>query len=526
MKLIKSIFKTLIILPSLTTICLSVGMAYADYESAKVITILNQTSVLSNGESYTEVKPGVIAVAESLSANVSFNADAGVSGKVKSWSIWLEIHKYTGVTAFPLVSFENYSFSYSYPYNKRPKTVNRTETVMVPKSAFNNLFTTQCNILAQSLRNQGLSNKEIFSVDRSITYQIHANASASYTGVDNLVHFVGGDVDDKTAEITCMKVPASLVVIPDVFQSSKSVTDSSLSIIEQSTIGGACKVNLSTVIQTNLSNTTVKYRFEHTNGNKSDIKTVKTDQTKIAMDAHWYDIPNEPNQAEVGSIRIIGVSHDFESAWKNYTMTCNEGSPNSVALVPKKPVLKDFSLFPMHQVMYNGMICPTKVRVTARLRSEQAFSGLGNITMKSDNHAFATHDVDLEPYITWHHWETFDLKPWNTINSPIGNAGGSNSWQTQPNSGPTTLSQRFELRYSLSVGNKYIVRTPYKTISVQCSTPGVNQHVAPSNNNLRNLGKSKKIQPKQLQLKQPQLKQPLKQKAPLKLQLKSSNIKP
>ncbi|MFK7814990.1 MAG: hypothetical protein AB8B92_01520 [Gammaproteobacteria bacterium] len=477
---IESKFKSLFILSALAVICLFSGSTYAaGYGVQDINVISKKTFVLNDGEKYTEVKPGVIAASENLSADVHVWAAVAI-GVIKNWSTWLELRSEAGSLAIPTVEFKDHSFSHSYPKNSRPSEVDRTVKVVVPRSAITNLFATQCNRQAETLRNQGLSNQEIFSKNRSISYRIVGRMDASFTKLPSTT-FVGADDENDTAEIVCMKAPGPSVATASDLQTNTGVTNSSLTIIEQSTVGGACKVNLSSAIHTNLPNTTVKYRYEHVNGKKSDVKTVVTDHSKTAMDAHWYDVPKDPNQAEAGSVRIVGVSHNFESAWQSYNMTCNESSPNSVSVV-HKPVLKEFSLIPLNNVMYNGMICPTKIRVTARVMSKKTFNGRGNITMKSGNYAFATHDVNLEPFAIFHHSETFDLKPWNTINAPVGNAGGSNTWQTAPSSGPATPSQRFELRYILSVGNKNVIESPFKTISVQCTAPKVNQHVLPSNN--------------------------------------------
>jgi hypothetical protein len=492
---------------AVAAMCFGSLTAHADWEDAKVTNVISKKIyVLGDGQTYTAVKSGPIATAESLTAHVNFTADAGLSGKVKSWSTWLEIHKHSGTTTFPVIAFKDYSFSYSYPKNNRPKTVDRTETIVVPKSAFNNLFTSQCNGLAQQLRQQGLSNKEIFSTNRSISYQIHAGASASYTGLDDLTHFVGADDSDQTAEIVCMKAPAPTVDTAGSLQTNVDVTDVSLNVLEQSTLGGACKVNLSTVFKTNLPNTEVRYQFEHTNGNKSDIKTVTTSHSKTAMDAHWYDVPLNPNGAEAGSVRIVGVSHDFQSSWKSYNMDCKKPSPNSLSLVTKPTVQLD--LLPINNVMHQGMICPTKIKITATLSSQNAFSGTGVVSVKNGQFAFATHKVNLNPNVSWRYDETLDLKPWNTINAPVGQAGGTNTWQTQPGSGAATPSQRFEVRYSLNANQQNVIQTPYKTISVSCTAPKVNQQLLPGKDlKLKAPDVPQSVQPRQLQLKQIEQKQ-------------------
>ena len=479
MKSIQSKFITLFILPSLAMIALFSGNAFAAAYGVEDINVISKkTFVLSDGEKYTEVKPGVIAASENLSADVHVWAAVEI-GVIKSWSTWLEVRSEAGSLAIPTVEFKDHSFSHSYPKNSRPSEVDRTVQVVVPRSAITNLFATQCNRYAETLRNQGLSNQEIFNINRSISYRIVGRMDTSFAKLPSTT-FVGAVDEYDTAEIICMKSSGPSVDAAGDLQTSSGVTSSTLTIVEQSTVGGACKVNLSTAIKTNLPNTTVKYRFEHINGNKSDVKTVKTDHSKTAFDAHWYDIQDDPNQAEAGSVRIVGVSHDFESSWQSYNMSCNAPAPSGLALVTKPTVQLD--LQPTDNIMYKGMICPSKIKVRVSLNSHQVFTGTGVLTMKSSNHTFASHDVVLGPDYGWSRNETFDLKPWNTVNSPIGNAGGSNTWQTDSSNGSSTVIQRFELRYALNKDNQNIVMTPYKTISVQCTKPKVNQQLLPSNN--------------------------------------------
>ena len=86
----------------------------------------------------------------------------------------------------------------------------------------------------------------------------------------------------------------------------------------------------------NLPNTTVKYHFEHSNGKKSDLKTVKTDHSKTAIDAHWYNVPKNPHGEEAGSntwqtrpsSSSAAPSQRFEI---RYSLTANQ---QSVILTP------------------------------------------------------------------------------------------------------------------------------------------------------------------------------------------------
>ncbi|MDV7398634.1 hypothetical protein RZS08_44930, partial [Arthrospira platensis SPKY1] len=77
--------------------------------------------------------------------------------------------------------------------------------------------------------------------------------------------------------------------------------------------------------------------------------------------------------------------------------------------------------------------------------SQMAFSGTGVVSLKSGNYAFATHSVNLAPGVAWPYVEEMNLRPWNTINAPVGQAGGSNTWQVGPGASTAAPSQRFEI---------------------------------------------------------------------------------
>lgn len=487
MKRLTTTLKTLTILPFISAMCFSAATHAANPAGASVRNI-GETNIYveSNGSSYTGIKRSKHPTNIHLQAVI--DAYAPKNYRINSWKVGLVLQKYghsfvpsleSNVESLSGVYGESYS---SLKKSKRPRTILKEISLIIANEKLDAFGSQVCNTHASNLQQQGVSLNVIHQQNHTVeTYHVSTAKSVTVYSAELGTHFQSGlGHPTKNINIVCMKAPAQPVATPVDLQTSSAVTDASLSIAEQSTLGGSCKINLSSVIKTNLPNTTVKYRFEHSNGKKSDLKTVKTDHSKTAMDTHWYNVPKNPNGEEAGSLRIIGVSHDFQSTWKSYSMTCNEGSPNSVSLVPEKPILKDFSLLPLNRVMHNGMMCPTKLRVTARIMSKKAFSGLGNITMKSNHFSFATHDVNLEPFMVWQHAETFDLKPWNTINSPVGNAGGSNTWQTQPSSGQTIPSQRFELRYTLSANNQHVIRSPYKTISVSCTAPQVNPNVLPT----------------------------------------------
>jgi K+-transporting ATPase c subunit len=505
MRLLNNRLKTILLLPIMIASSLSTLPAYAKKDTMEDswYVRINSTPtfyVKSNGQQYTGLSEQKHPSAF-WNIPARFTFEPGSNDRIKSYGLQLRLkwetagqsEKFTGS-----VVRKNFN-------RKRPKKVDTEIAFPLNGNNIEQFVVNACNATAAGFRNIGQSNDLIFSRVHNVSAKIYASHAIDTQPVPP-ASFVSSGAHglDKYAKIVCMKAPAPTVDTAQDLQTSSGVTDASLNIIEQSTLGGSCKVNLSTVIKTNLPNTEVKYRYEHTNGNKSDIKTVTTSHSKTAMDAHWYDVPLNPNGAEAGSVRIIGVSHNFQSAWKNYNMTCNEGVSNNVSLVTKPTV--QLTLEPAHKVMHKGMLCPTKVKVTATLKSKKAFSGSGVVSIKNGSFGFATHEVNLSPNITWRYYETLDLKPWGTINASSGLAGGSNTWQSQPGTSTAAPSQRFEIRYSLTANQQNVILTPYKTINVSCTEPKVNQRLLPSNNGLKAPDAPQQKRPQQLQLKQQEIK--------------------
>lgn len=480
MKRLTTTLKTLVILPFISAMCFSAMTAHAKKITAEKSGFVRMDVeptfyVKSDGQRYTELSQELNPLMFwQIPAHIEYSP--GTNDRIKSYHLQLRMEwERNG-------QFQRFTGSHvekSYSLGSRPKKIDHDVSFPLNGSEIESFAVEACNATANGFRGIGQSNDLIFSRAHNVNATIYASHAFDIQRVPpNSFESVGLYHSPKYAKIVCMKEPTPTVSTPDGLQTSSGITDTSLTVTEQSTLGGSCKVNLSSVIKTNLPNTTVKYRFEHSSGKKSELRTVKTDHSKTATDAHWYDVPKNPNGEEAGSLRIIGVSHDFQSTWKSYSMTCNESGPNGLSLVTKPTVQVD--LQPMNNVMHQGKLCPTKIKITATLKSKKNFSGIGNITMKSNHYAFAAHNVYLAPNIVWQHAETFDLKPWNTVNSPVGNAGGSNTWQTQPSSGQTTPTQRFELRYTLSANNQHVIKSPFKTIAVSCTSAQVNPNVLPT----------------------------------------------
>ena len=115
-----------------------------------------------------------------LSANVDVYIDAGIAAHVKDWKRWLRVRTENS----SWVDFSDDGVSESYPILNRPQTVEVLVGMDVAHEILSPLMVSYCNSMADDLRDQGKSNQEIFSQDRSVPVFIQVGKSTNYVGVE------------------------------------------------------------------------------------------------------------------------------------------------------------------------------------------------------------------------------------------------------------------------------------------------------------------------------------------------------
>lgn len=223
--------------------------------------------------------------------------------------------------------------SRSYGFGDRPKNVKDGLVFLADPNFAKSFAVDVCNANVAALRNQGKSNPEIFGIDRAINVEATYKYSLTYTNIadtDSSQIKEAEGTSPKQATIVCMKTNPLRVPPPANYEAPVTVTQSSLTIIEKASANGACKVALSGVVQTNLANREVKFRYEHSAGHKSEVKSVNTDHSKTAFFSHEYDVPNNVHGNETGFIRMVGTAPAFETQWKSYAMNCVNKAPGGL----------------------------------------------------------------------------------------------------------------------------------------------------------------------------------------------------
>src|SRR5690606_33756524 len=328
-----------------------------------------------NGSSYHSVY-GLANIV----ADVHIKIGTGAVGRVKSWKLWLGLATENGADE----NYPHYNVAKSYPWHDRPRSVDRTETVIVPAAAWDDFVKARCNALADSLRGQGLGNTAIFGQDREIEL-----ALIPFLEVDNSGAGSGSILQEGVAwsgqhkiDLVCKKWAGA--AIPQASDSlalpPAKVVNKGLSIFERATLNGSCRIRLDGWITTDRKHAEVRFRYRNQEGKESQVWTVNTGESKTATFSHWYDIPNT-EWTETGSVRMIGVSHDFQSGWAQYSMNCVEGGPQTLAadLPPKLSM----TIVEQGKVMVHGQICPERLKLVGLLEGRGNVSGYAGFVKKA-----------------------------------------------------------------------------------------------------------------------------------------------
>lgn len=381
--------------------------------------------------------------------------------------------------------------SRSYGSGDRPTNVDRSITMNASQHSIESFAVDVCNAHAGTLRSQGKGNTAIFDNPYTLNIKTTSKYRITYTNIadSDTWQIFESAPDDAYAKVVCMQwAGAQRHPGTSDLQAGVGVTQSSLTIIETATANGACKVNLSGVIETNVTNAQVKFRYEHTNGKKSDIKTVTTDHSKTAFFSYKYDVPNNPNGGEAGSIRIVGVSPKFESAWKTYDMECSKPAPQGLQAVTVPKV--NMNIEPATTVMVDGQICPSAVMLHTTITAGSAFHGKG--LFLGDHFLTALQDIEVPANQVKHVFGKRELN-WK----PTG-GGFADTLAGPPMGGkPPMKTQKVRIGFNLTnLEGIVVAQAAQKLYTITCKEPTLNPGIphsdkpmspAPKNDSSKNL---------------------------------------
>jgi len=288
----------------------------------------NYLVVLSNGQNYTKLDPPIIG---DLVLKTYLDFDTGTAGRIKSWSVWP--HFATGYGIYGEVpNLQAHKVSKSYGVGSRPKSIKVKPEISVPYAKLNNLAVSMCQWKAHFLRDQGQSDKQIFSKTHTVSFKVSLAAKVDSTGAgSNQPNWEFAPTLD--LEVRCMKWSGSQIPQGggNTLSTGFHVLSATLKLEEQATANGICRLKTVTAMRGNLAGETIKYRFFHSSGKKSSVFEVKTAANKIAVVNHDWDIPNGPGP-ESGWLWVEGVGTKFKTDKITYGMDCKAGPPGAKTL--------------------------------------------------------------------------------------------------------------------------------------------------------------------------------------------------
>ncbi|MEO8530404.1 MAG: hypothetical protein ABI459_04225 [Deltaproteobacteria bacterium] len=298
--------------------------AFADMGEAYITQVQpTKLVVLSNGQDYTKMESLVFL---SVAGKLEFTTDT--AGRVKSWWAYPEIE--SGFGGGDVGSLKEFKVSKSYGVGDRPKSISKNVSFSIPASKIADHAVNMCQTQAAILHGKGMSDKEIFGQDRTVSFQVSLKAAVDSTGAGQGNQIWEGWAP-KELKVTCAKFKGSSIPQggKDKVQAPVAVIAATTKVEEIATVSGVCKIKVTTAINTTQANASISYRYEHSSGKKSAKFTVKTAANKIAVVTQTWDIPNGPGN-EVGFIKVVGLSPKFSADAAPYFMTCRDKAPGGL----------------------------------------------------------------------------------------------------------------------------------------------------------------------------------------------------
>jgi len=310
--------------------------------------------VENDGKNYT----GIAGAETPITADVRYRFDTHGTGKLKGFSVWLQVR----AEDTDWIKFKQHGYSRTYRIGDRPNGATDVITLALRHSDYANLFTSYCNRQAQFLRNQGLSNQQVFSEDRQVLAAVYAERSYDMSGSNDIdTHGIAQGFsrptwdDFRKITVVCKGTPVDLDPV------TPAIADAALSTsVSQTHLHDACDLKLSGTITSEDPNTEVKFRYVDEAGLQSALKTVTTGADRKAVFTHNY--PLDPAGKTSGKIRMVGYSPPFFSNWADYDADCVALPQGEASLFPPRATHLEAIATP-DRVTVGDHICPARVEL-------------------------------------------------------------------------------------------------------------------------------------------------------------------
>ncbi|MEH6633375.1 MAG: hypothetical protein V7776_21375 [Halopseudomonas aestusnigri] len=370
-----------------------------------------------------------------LTANVEL--EAGADGRLKNWTTFFKLR----TEEVPWDYFEeSKSPNQHYTWLDNITGVEKTVPLEMPSLSFTSYVLNKCNGMANNLRQSGLGDAAIFSVDRNIEISVieHFDFSVYLEGDFGTENYNWGQAADFT--VTCEKWPGASVQadVTGLSTAAPVVLGSWLFMEETSLPNGYCKMKLNGTFEASQPGLEVEFHYEDNNGLKSDKKTAVANANADAAFSHEYGAPYNAAGPVSGTIKIVGDSHEFESQPMNYVMDCAPAGKGQTqfSLVQPPQIKIDAAIPENYTMLADKRVCPMQTTVYGGVSTNGTpFDGFValQVQINGQNHYSSAEGLHLGANGSWPVPHTVDLD-WSSQTPNNGTIATANS------TGPTSMT--------------------------------------------------------------------------------------
>ncbi len=411
--------------------------------------------VINNTVEYTELTDTELV----FEGHVYIEVGSPPDGFISSFSTWPYIHT-GGTLGSSNIDLSSAKISRSWTHllpTSRPDKIDQSETFsVVPDQSMRNRLVWVCNKHADKLRQQGYGDAYIFGNSHEVQLKVDQKLNVSAYG-----GLASGFSSHSPGNITHMRVicekhaGSSVATASDLASTDGQVVDTTLTLTEHAPLTGQCSVTVSGVIKTDLPSMKVSFRYKHSSGKTSEVKTVTT-EAHHAFFSHEYDIPNNEGD-ETGWIRFVGVGRDFRSEKRHYDMNCHETADSFETVLP--PILKIDPLVEETSLV-DGQSCPTTLRWNALIEARSEVTGdafLVGTDYFSPKHEVSMHKGDKKLF---------------AVSQKLNWQSGGPAFEGQPSSGEAPLkSKTISMAMKIVKDGEVVYAGERKSLTITCEKP-------------------------------------------------------
>lgn len=368
--------------------CLSVlassGPALADFGKSEVSMLFpSNIEVKSVGFNYTEVS----ASSTTVKGTMRVELDAGASGRVKRWS-GSPVFSLEAAPGSPAVAEEFHAQGSSATYSiPRPKSINTYYPFDILRQHYASFVLLACNINADKLRSEGMSESDIFGEDRPVPVAVTGTLDYEMSGVEGAPVLPQAQSFHSFPKVTVICKGDSTPLDPV----EHPIAYSNVTFVESNSLSGSCTLKLAGTISTREPNSNVKFLYVDDTGKQSDLKTVTTNAAGNVNFQHSYPAPGSGKKS--GKIRMVGQSPAFMSSWTDYETNCLPPANGLATALPPKAFHLEGNTT-AERVELQGRLCPVRANLTGIIKGRGKASGVAAVLAKGQPKGLKQYDVE------------------------------------------------------------------------------------------------------------------------------------